>query len=632
MKRALITVITLAVLVTGGWFLVKSFSAGANKDQIQYRIDKVKLDLVKKTVTATGVLKPWTVVDIRSRAGGRVEDYAFDEVRFEELSDEDKAKYRKDYEHSQLLKVGRATLASRPFPRLSIEEGSIVRKGQTLLNIDQFDTRLRYDQAKADIEANKARVTQTTNEYSLQQKQVVVSLQTAEANLKAAQASEAAAKARYESAKNQATAQRALTEAQVDSAKATLAAEQARLSQMTSATNKQRSAAALASYNQAVANLKNAKAQLDRQKALLEKGFIAQSQVDQAQASYDVAKATVESANEVANTVLPELTTDVKAQEARVNQAKAALASAEANRVEIELRRQSAAASFADYQRALADVKQAEAQVQQAEANRINNAIRVTQIKQAQADGVRAVAGMANAQIQLNETRVTAPSDGIILTKYIEEGTLIPSGVSAMTSTGANIVQLGDITRMYVEVQVDETDVAAVDVDQKVDITFDAYPTLPFEGKVIKIDPKATVEQNVTTVRVRVEVDNSAANYRLLKPGMNASCEFIIEKKPDVIAVPNEALKTDNDNSRYVEIAEGGKVAPVEKDAEKDENLLVDVKVVKRKVEIGLEGNDMTEIKDGLKEGETIITQTIEPTPPQSGGNPFGGGRGPGRR
>jgi HlyD family secretion protein len=631
MKRAIITVITLAVLVGGGWFLVRSFSAGASKDKIQYRIAKVETDLVKKTVTATGVLKPWTVVDIRSRAGGRVEDYAFDEIRYEEMPDEEKAKYRKDYEYHQALKAGRA-VGPRPFPRLSIEEGSIVRKGQTLLNIDRFDTLLRYDQAQADIAANKARIEQTSKEYALQQQQVDVAIQTAKANLAAAQANEEAAKARYESAREQANAQQSLTEASIENAKATLAAEEARLAQMTSATQKQRGAAALSAYNQALANLKNAEVQLKRQKALLEKGYIAASQVDQAQATYDVAKANVDSANEVVNTVLPELTNDLKAQQARVKQAQAALASAEASRVDIALRQQSAAAALADYKRSQADRKQAEAQLRQAQANRINNAIRITQIAQARADGTRARASLANAQIQLDETRVTAPSDGIILTKYIEEGTLIPSGVSAMSSAGSNIVQLGDITRMYVEVQVDETDVAAVDVDQKVDITFDAYPTLPFEGKVIKIDPKATVEQNVTTVRVRVEVDNSAANYRLLKPGMNASCEFIIEKKPDVLAVPNEALKTDTDNTRYVEIAEGGKVAPTEKGEERDENLLVDVKVVKRPVKVGLEGNDMTEIKEGLQEGETIITQTIEPTPPTPGGNPFGGSRGPGRR
>src|SRR5262249_25818597 len=163
--------------------------------------------------------------------------------------------------------------------------------------------------------------------------------------------------------------------------------------------------------------------------------------------------------------------------------------------------------------------------------------IRQSQIDQARASGARAQAALVNAKTQLDQTRVVAPSDGIVLKKYVEQGTLITSGVS-FNSSGTSIVQMGDISRMYVDVQVDETDAASVDPGQAVDIPFDAYPTTPFEGKVIKIDPQAVIDQNVTTVHVRVEVDNSVPSYRLLKPGMNATCEFIVDKKEDVVAVP----------------------------------------------------------------------------------------------
>src|SRR5205823_1987157 len=163
---------------------------------------------------------------------------------------------------------------------------------------------------------------------------------------------------------------------------------------------------------------------------------------------------------------------------------------------------------------------------------------------------------------------------------------------------------------MYVDVQVGETDVANVEMDQKVDITFDAYSTTPIEGKVIKVQPQAVVDQNVTTVHVRVEVDNSATMFRLLKPGMNATCEFIVNKKPDVLAVPNEAIRSETDGSKYVEIATGGKQAPAEKDSEADPNLLVEVKPVKRPIELGLEGNELSEVVNGLKEGDRVITQT----------------------
>ncbi|HZO86802.1 MAG TPA: efflux RND transporter periplasmic adaptor subunit [Chthonomonadaceae bacterium] len=587
-KRAITIMVVLAVLIVGGLFTAKSLRASASKDPNQYRIAAVKRDMVKKTVTATGILTAWTTVDIKSKAGGRID-------------------------------------------RLAVDEGSIVKKGDLIAQIDPSDTLLTYNTAKADIEANRAKVDETAKTLALQQKQTRVSIETALANLNSAKAAAASARARYESAKNQADAQKDLTEATVENARATLAAEQERLNQLVSASHPQENASALAALHQAEANAKNAEVQWRRQKALLDKGFVAQSTVDQAEAAYEVAKATLESAREKMNTIQPELDADLKAQRARVRQVQAALNQAETGRVDVKLRQQAAQAAWADYQQALAGVRQAQAKVEEARAEQLNNVIRRTQIAQAIAAGARAQATMVNAKTQLDQTRVVAPSDGIILKKYVEQGTLITSGVS-FNSTGTSIVQLGDISRMYVDVQVDETDVANVDMDQKVDITFDAYPTTPFEGKVIKVDPQAVVDQNVTTVHVRVEVDNSVPSYRLLKPGMNATCEFIVDKKDDVVAVPNEALKTDENGGHYVEIAVGGKVAPADKDSEKDPNLLVDIKKVKRPIEIGLEGNDLTEVVSGLKEGDRVITQTIEPSTNIPGGNPFGGGRGPGRR
>lgn len=592
-KRIFFTLASLVILLGGGYYVVKGMRASADKDQKQFRVAAIERATVRKTVTATGILKAWTTVDIKSRAGGRVE-------------------------------------------RIPVEDGSIVRKGDLIAEIDPSDTLLSLNTAKADIVSNDARIEQTEKELKLQQQQTDVSLQTAIASLKASQASATAALARYNSAREQSDAQAELTNANVESANATLATERARLIQMERATQPQNRAAAQSAVDQAKANLKNAELQLNRQKTLLEKGFVAASAVDQAQATYDVAKATLASAQERLDTIQPEQNADIAAQRARVRQMEAALKTAEANRVQIALQKQSAAAAQADYQRALADVKQAEARVKQAKAEQINNTIRRTQIAQAKAQRARSEASLSNAQIQYEDTRVTAPSDGIILKKYIEPGTMISSGMS-FNSTGISIVQMGDISRMYVDVQVDETDVASVDLDQMVDITFDAYATTPFEGKVIKIDPQAVVEQNVTTVHVRVEVDNSAISYRLLKPGMNATCEFIVERKEDVVAVPNEAVKTDDEGNKYVDIPLGGTVAPVDKEAEPgtkpDPDLLVGVKPEKRVIQAGLEGNDNTEVLEGLKEGEKVITQIIEPAPPTPGGSPFGGGgRGPGRR
>ncbi len=604
-KRIFVSIIVIALLVVGGLLISKSLKTTATAGQNQYRIAAVSTGLVKKTVSATGTLTPWTTVDIKSRAGGRVLDYGPDLY-----SDDPKKQHQ------------------------PLEEGSRVKKGQLIVQIDQTDTRQTFDSAQADITANRARVQETMANFNLTQDQSKNAIATAESSLNSTKAAERAAKARYDAAKAQADAQKDLTSTAVDNAQATLDAEEQRLKQMEAATHPQDRANADAALKQAQANAANTQAQLARQNALLKKGFIAQSQVDQAQANYDVAIAQVNSAKAKVQTMDAELDADLKAEKAKVAQTRAAFRSAQANRVQIPLREQDAAVAYAQWQQAIADIKNSEIKLKQAKDDRLNDSIRQTQIAQAKASGASAMAKLVNARVQLNETQVQAPAEGIILKKYVEQGTLITSGIS-FNSTGTSIVQLGDISRMYVDVQVDETDVANVDTEQKVDVTFDAYPTVPFEGKVIKVQPQAVIDQNVTTVHVRVEVDNSDAKFRLLKPGMNATCEFIIDRKEDVVSVPNEALKSETDGSRYVEVAQGGTPAPPEKDSPADPSLFINVKITKKPVEIGLEGNDSTEIKTGLKEGEKIVTQTIEPSTSAAAPSAGGFGRsspGPGRR
>ena len=191
---------------------------------------------------------------------------------------------------------------------------------------------------------------------------------------------------------------------------------------------------------------------------------------------------------------------------------------------------------------------------------------------------------------------------------------------------------IGDVTRMYVQATVDETDLASVDVGQNVDVSFDAYPGIPFQGKVARIDPQAVVNQNVTQFDVRVEIDNSSPTFRLLKPGMNATCDFIADQKDGVLCVPNEAVQTDDAGS-YVQVATGGKPAPADPTlgTAADPNTLVGVKLERRDVQVGLAGDDATEITSGLKAGEKVVTQTIAPAAPAAapagGSSPFGGGR-----
>lgn len=567
------------------------FGLGEKRGQVHYRVATVTQDMVRKTVSATGVLTPWTTVDIKSRAGGKI-------------------------------------------LKLLVDAGTMVKKGQVIALIDPSDTLLTYNSAKADIDANRARVMESEKNLQLQIKEAQIGIETAKANLKAATAQAAAAQANYLSAQTDANNAKALSDANIASARATLEAQQAKLEQMQKATIPQERAQAQANLLQAKANLVNAEAQLARQKALLAKGFVAQSAVDQAQATREVAAATVLQAQEKVNTLESELSEDVKALQAQVAQARAALNTALAQAAQVETKRQAAIAAKANADQALANVKQAQVKLQDAQAQLINNIIREKQIEEAKAAVIKSNAAYSNAQVQLNDTRITAPMDGVVLQKYVEQGTFITSGMS-FNSSGTNIVQLGDISRMYVDTSVDETDVANIQMGQKVDVTFDAYPSIPFDGKVIRIEPQEVVNQNVTTLHVRVEVDNSNVAYRLLRPGMNATCEFIVDEKDDAVCVPNEALQTANDGSYYVLVADGGHTAAPDPGGSPDPSVLAGCHITKRQVQIGLQGDDTTEITEGVKPGEKVVTQTIQPissSASSSSGGFGGGGPGPGRR
>ena len=178
----------------------------------------------------------------------------------------------------------------------------------------------------------------------------------------------------------------------------------------------------------------------------------------------------------------------------------------------------------------------------------------------------------------------------------------------------------------------DETDLANVDDNQSVEVDFDAYPGIPFDGKVTRVEPLAVVNQNVTQFNVRVEIDNSSPTFRLLKPGMNATCNFLVGSKENVLTVPNSAVQTDDEGS-YVLIAVGGKPAPADPASglPADPDTLVGVKTQRRAVETGLVGDDATQITSGLKADERVVTQTIAPVAatPAAASSPFGG-RGPG--
>ncbi len=155
-----------------------------------------------------------------------------------------------------------------------------------------------------------------------------------------------------------------------------------------------------------------------------------------------------------------------------------------------------------------------------------------------QATLVKAQTNFDLAQLRMNDVTIRAPLAGTILERNVEEGTVIQSA-SQNVSGGSVLFVMATLEAMQVRTLVDETDMGELRAGMPSTVTVEAYPDRTFQGAVEKIEPQAEVQQNVTMFPVIVSLDNRNG---LLKPGMNAEVEILIDQATDVMLVPNTAI------------------------------------------------------------------------------------------
>ncbi len=156
---------------------------------------------------------------------------------------------------------------------------------------------------------------------------------------------------------------------------------------------------------------------------------------------------------------------------------------------------------------------------------------------------IRARSDLENARDRMTDTKLSAPLAGTIITKNVELGTVISSPTTDVGG-GTVLFRMANLDTVQIRALVDETDIGKVSPGLLSTITVDAYPNRPFEGSVLKIEPQATVQQNVTMFNVLVRIPNP---NHLLKPGMNTEVEIHVGRRDNVLAVPNAALRTQRD-------------------------------------------------------------------------------------
>jgi HlyD family secretion protein len=322
------------------------------------------------------------------------------------------------------------------------------------------------------------------------------------------------------------------SQADIDAAQAALNAAYANYDKVKAGPDPADYASAQASYLNAQAALKQAQDAYNRAYATDPaniNGSPAALQLEQATNSYNAAKASFERASKAADNA----------------QLSAALQQIEAAKANLDKLKQPVKAY---------DVEQAQMQLKQA---------------QLQAD---------QAARRLSQAQLIAPKDGIISVLSVDAGETVAT---------LPVMTLVDMSRLHIDITVDEVDVARIKPGQEVIITLDALPAVTLKGKVDRIAPTSTTISGVVSYSVRVVLDKTDAP---LKAGMTANTSVVLEQKSDVLLAPNWAVRRDKQSGKsYLTF-------------QVDANTSKEVEV-----QTGLRNDANTEILSGANEGQVIM-------------------------
>ena len=154
---------------------------------------------------------------------------------------------------------------------------------------------------------------------------------------------------------------------------------------------------------------------------------------------------------------------------------------------------------------------------------------------------------LAQTKTNLGYAYIYSPINGVIINRNVEEGQTVAASLSAPTL----FTIAEDLSKMQILADVDESDIGQIKDGQYVQFTVQAYPDKNFSGKVFQIRLGSTVISNVVNYIVVVNAENDSG---LLLPGMTATVDFYVDRRINVLMIPNAALRfqpTDQMKSDY---------------------------------------------------------------------------------
>jgi HlyD family secretion protein len=246
-------------------------------------------------------------------------------------------------------------------------------------------------------------------------------------------------------------------------------------------------------------------------------------------------------------------------------------------------------------------------------------------VKSAQAMVTQARAAVNQNQVNLGHTIITAPIDGIVISRSVDVGQTVAASMQAPTL----FVIAQDLAHMQVSASIDESDIGRIAAGQPVTFRVDAYPARTFHGTVSQVRLEPKTEQNVVSYTTMIDVPNEDLK---LKPGMTANVTVETAANQDVLKVPNAALRfrpaaqtgsgirdsgsAGSQGSGFV----GSQVRGTSGRLDGEERtfgrvfVLRDSQFVPARVRTGVTDGTMTAIVDGdLKEGDQVVTGMSQP-------------------
>lgn len=234
-------------------------------------------------------------------------------------------------------------------------------------------------------------------------------------------------------------------------------------------------------------------------------------------------------------------------------------------------------------------------------------ALRATaSVQSAQAQVTSAGAALEEARTALAKAVIRAPIDGIIISREVDPG----QTVAAAFQTPVMFIIAEDLQRMELHLDIDESDIGQIRQGQQAKFRVDAYPDRVFDAEISSVRFSPREVNNIVTYETVLTVNNPEL---LLRPGMTATADILVEEKHDALQVSNQALRFLPSEEEAGTAAEGNKVWIVQ------EGKAVPISVI-----AGLSNGEVTEIIDGAVQigTEVIVDIVREARRPETGG-PF---------